>query len=64
MAARTPAQWLQDEQEKAQLFDANRVHIAFSKGHGATMMLAMVDGLRSLISNCLAEQGLPLSTRR
>ncbi len=61
MAARTPAQWLRDEQTKALLFDADRVHIAFEKGHGATMMLCFVDGVRALISNCLEEQGLELS---
>ena len=57
----TSREWLEAEKTKANSFSAENVHRAFSAGHGATMMLVFFDGIRSLMSHCLTEQGLDLS---
>ncbi len=52
----TAAEWLEREQIKAMLIDAERVHLILDQPeHIVAIYLAMADGFRALISNCIYE---------
>ncbi len=56
---RTSAEWLEEEQKKAESIDPERLYLILDKPeHFAAIYLSMADGFRSLISYCLATDGL------
>ena len=56
---RTSAEWLQQEQIKALMIDAEKIPVILDQPkHLVAIYLSMADGFRALISNCLAEDGL------
>jgi hypothetical protein len=54
----TSLEWLEREQSKAESIDAERIPVILDQPeHLATILLSMMDGMRALISNCLAVNG-------
>ena len=55
----TPAEWLEQEQIKALMIDAEKIPVILDQPeHLVAIYLSMADGFRALISNCLAEDGI------
>ena len=55
----SPAEWLSKEQTKAALIDPERIYLILDQPeHCVAIYLSMADGFRSLISYCLAVDGL------
>ena len=55
----TPAEWLEQEQIKSQMIDAEKIPVILDQPeHLVAIYLSMADGFRALISNCLNEDGI------
>ena len=55
----TSLEWLQQEQIKALMIDAEKIPVILDQPeHLVAIYLSMADGFRSLISYCLAVDGL------
>ena len=55
----TSLEWLEQEQIKSQMIDADKIPVILDQPeHLVAIYLSMADGFRSLISYCLATDGL------
>ncbi len=53
---KTNAEWVEHEQVKAMMIDPERIHLILDQPeHMVAIYLAMADGFRALISNCIYE---------
>ena len=53
---KTNAEWVEHEQVKAMMIDPERIHLILDQPeHLVAIYLAMADGFRALISNCIYE---------